>query len=79
MRARLAILVRAIVIVVMAVEVPWLVGANVFLATPLAALIAIAIALGAPVGAASGFGLALVLLGAALAFTRRGTGRPLAA
>jgi hypothetical protein len=37
MRGRLAILVRAIVIVVMAVEVPWLVAANVFLATPLAA------------------------------------------
>lgn len=33
----------------------------------------------AGIGAASGFGLALVLLGAALAFTRRGTGRPLAA
>ena len=33
----------------------------------------------AGVGAASGFGIALVLLGAGLAFTRRGSGRPLAA
>ena len=33
----------------------------------------------AGVGAASGFGIALVLLGAGLAFTRRGSGRPVAA
>ena len=33
----------------------------------------------AGVGAASGFGIALVILGAGLAFTRRGTGRPIAA
>jgi hypothetical protein len=33
----------------------------------------------AGVGAASGFGIALVLLGAALVFTRRGSGRPVAA
>ena len=32
----------------------------------------------AGVGAASGFGIALVILGAGLAFTRRGTGRPIA-
>ena len=33
----------------------------------------------AGVGAASGFGIALVLLGAGLAFTRRDSGRPIAA
>lgn len=33
----------------------------------------------AGIGAASGFGIALVLLGAGLAFTRRGHGRPVAA
>lgn len=33
----------------------------------------------AGVGAASGFGVALVILGAGLAFTRRGTERPIAA
>jgi len=33
----------------------------------------------AGVGAASGFGIALVLLGAGLAFTRRGSSRPVAA
>jgi hypothetical protein len=33
----------------------------------------------AGIGAASGFGVALVILGAGLAFTRRGSGRPIAA